>query len=159
MKKSTLTWIIIGVVFFIFILCASMYIILHKKVKIEEKEIEVKSTYNNPIVPEGFKKVETQSASWEIENGIPKGWNNGLVIEDEIGNQFVWVPKVALTNENIIKNYQYSKQEQNKNQLEEQLKKYNEQIEKYGGFYISRYEAGVSDEMQKNTTNISSRNQ
>ena len=148
MKKSTLTWIIIGVVFFIFILCASMYIILHKEVKIEEKEIEVKSTYNNPIVPEGFKKVETQSASWEIENGIPKGWNNGLVIEDEIGNQFVWVP-----------NYQYSKQEQNKNQLEEQLKKYNEQIEKYGGFYISRYEAGVSDEMQKNTTNRSSRNQ
>lgn len=21
-----------------------------------------------------------------------KGWNSGLVIEDEIGNQFVWVP-------------------------------------------------------------------
>ena len=51
-----------------------------------------KSSYNNPIVPEGFKKIETDTASWELENGIPKGWNSGLVIEDEIGNQFVWVP-------------------------------------------------------------------
>ena len=29
------------------------------------------------------------------------------------------------------------------------------QIEKYGGFYIARYEAGVSDDMQKNIHNIS----
>lgn len=37
------------------------------------------STYNCPIVPEGFKKIETEFASWELEEGIPKGWNKGLV--------------------------------------------------------------------------------
>ena len=55
-------------------------------------QVEKVSTYNNPIVPEGFKKVETDFASWKLESGIPKGWNKGLVIEDDIGNQFVWVP-------------------------------------------------------------------
>jgi hypothetical protein len=33
----------------------------------------------NPYIPEGFKYVEGQ-------------WNTGFVIEDESGNQFVWVP-------------------------------------------------------------------
>lgn len=112
----------------------------------QEKGRDMTSAYNNPIVPKGFKKVETDSASWKLENGIPKGWNNGLVIEDEIGNQFVWIPNVEVTNENLIKIYNYDMQDAE--QKAEQLKKYNEQIEKYGGFYIARYEAGISEEMQ-----------
>ena len=81
------------------------------------------------IVPNGFKKVETETASWELENGIPKGWNNGLVIEDEIGNQFVWIPVPD---------------------------RYEEQDYKYGGFYVARFEAGVSENMQQTINNISS---
>lgn len=47
--------------------------------------------YNNPVIPAGFKAIE-EGASWSNKNGIISGWNQGLVIEDEIGNQFVWVP-------------------------------------------------------------------
>ena len=42
-------------------------------------------SYNNPIIPKGFKAIE-DGAIW------PTDWNNGLVIEDSTGNQFVWVP-------------------------------------------------------------------
>lgn len=59
-----------------------------------------------------YLKVETESASWELENGFPKGWNNGLVIEDEIGNQFVWIPNMKLTDEYLIKYYKYTEQDQ-----------------------------------------------
>ncbi len=118
-----------------------------------EEISKVISTYNNPIVPKGFKKIETSSASWDLENGIPKGWNNGLVIEDEIGNQFVWVPNVKVTDENLVKTYNYNIQEPM--QREEQLKRYNKQIEKYGGFYIGRYEVGLSKEMQDNIKEFS----
>ena len=65
------------------------------------------SKFNNPLVPEGFKKVETNSASWELDTeGNPKGWNNGLVIEDEKGNQFVWIPCTLTGYNNTV---QYSK--------------------------------------------------
>jgi hypothetical protein len=47
------------------------------------------ATYSNPIIPEGFKPVNTATASW---NTLSTDWNNGLVIEDVSGNQFVWVP-------------------------------------------------------------------
>lgn len=65
-----------------------------KEIPAEEKYNNIKniSTYDNPIVPEGFTKVETDTASWEEVNGKPKGWDKGLVIKDNIGNEFVWVP-------------------------------------------------------------------
>ena len=49
----------------------------------------------NPVIPKGFKTVDTESAKWVyIDNNkqVVQGWNDGLVIEDEKGNQFVWVP-------------------------------------------------------------------
>ena len=63
----------------IVILLAITYIILftnkteEPKVEKETEKIEIKriSTYNNPIVPKGFKKVETETASWEEVEGIP----------------------------------------------------------------------------------------
>lgn len=97
---------------------------------------DVVSTYNNPYIPEGFKTVETEKASWEKdENGNIIGYNNGLVIEDEIGNQFVWVPVEEKEIEQDIKDY-YIKEELFETERE------NKQISKYGGFYIARYEAG-----------------
>lgn len=99
----------------------------------EKNQIEIVNAYNNPIIPEGFKKVETETASWELdENGNPKGWNEGLVIEDEKGNQFVWVPN-------------------NKSQIHDS----NELIVKHSGFYISRYEAGLPEELQNLKNDIS----
>lgn len=103
--------------------------------------------YNNPIVPTGFKKVETESASWQLENGVPKGWNNGLVIEDEIGNQFVWVPLKSIDSYRKIYTITYKMPRDDKDE--------SVQLEKYSGFYVARYEAGVSKEMQNTLTDIS----
>lgn len=109
-------------------------------------------SYNNPIVPEGFNKIETSTASWNLENNIPIGWNKGLVIEDELGNQFVWVP-VDINNLNYPEHcYTWDKfYLYNNDNLDETIKK-------YGGFYIARFEAGVSEKLQNIKTNISAEN-
>lgn len=107
----------------------------------EENKIFKVSTYNNPIIPKGFEKVETENASWEKdENGNIKGWNNGLVIQDEIGNQFVWIP---ISDKYVDEEFIISDNE-------EEI-----QLFKYGGFYVSRFEAGVPKNLQSNLESIS----
>ncbi len=140
------------------IICCSIlgFILIINKdnnIEIQVKDIHPIGAYNNPIIPKGFKKVETVDASWELINGIPKGWNNGLVIEDEIGNQFVWVP-VNIQDEEYIKISNESDKYYKINDISTNVKEEN-QILKYGGFYISRYEAGVPDLLKNNYTNIS----
>ncbi len=104
----------------------------------QNDDIIVKYKYTNPIVPDGFRAVETSDASWEIEeNGYIKGWNDGLVIEDEIGNQFVWIP---YTDNAIFTD----------NQKEDE-----KLLLKYSGFYISRYEAGLPEKLRDLKDNIS----
>lgn len=114
----------------------------------EYEDVKKIREYNNPVVPEGFNKVETDTASWELdENGNPKGWNNGLVIEDTIGNQFVWVPVNSIQYEKLLKTY-VSKTISNED------RRLLEPVKKYSGFYVARYEAGVSIEMQEGLSNI-----
>lgn len=99
--------------------------------------------YNNPVIPKGFFPVNTHDASWNISLGIPTGWNNGLVIQDASGNQFVWVPidgtnvifekwcrvKISYDNPNI---WDYPNPTGfNKSKIKDV----------YKGFYIARYEA------------------
>lgn len=117
-----------------------------KKINEDLENIEKVSRYNNPIIPNGFHKVETDSATWILdEEEKPRGWNNGLVIEDDIGNQFVWVPY----DESYQKGY-----DKLKDYLDDefQVKK---QIKKFGGFYIARFEAGVPIDRQNTLQNIS----
>lgn len=126
----------------IILLLIPLLIVLTNKSVDNNNSTEKLCEYNNPIVPEGFKKVETETASWNLENGIPKGWDNGLVIEDSIGNQFIWIP---VDGENVkydasISNFR------NDYQIPQDVEY---QIKRYGGFYISRYEAGISDELQE----------
>ncbi len=119
--------------------------------KDELKDIQNISTYDNPIIPKNFKKIETETASWELdENNKPKGWNDGLVIEDENGNQFVWIPvneeKLTYNNElpNTITN----------DTLPIGIDDEYTQIKKRGGFYISRYEIGLPEVSQKDKITI-----
>ena len=53
------------------------------------------ATSNNPIIPEGFKPIDTETSKWK-ENSNPKptadAIKNGLVIQDENNAEFVWVP-------------------------------------------------------------------
>ena len=45
-------------------------------------------------IPEGFSPVDVDDAKWGNEGEEPteESINKGLVIQDESGNQFVWVP-------------------------------------------------------------------
>ena len=123
----------------------------------KQKDIN-KYSFKNPVIPDGFFAVDTEQAKWERnKDGTLKDWNRGLVIEDSIGNQFIWIP-VDLENINyddipvkIDSEYTYNIKEFNSENKDEN------QILKYGGFYLSRYEAGVSDTMQENMTEISSK--
>lgn len=97
------------------------------------------TNYVNPPIPEGWEHVEGE-------------WNNGFVIQDFKGNQFVWVPVGFLDANGTLdgtnffekfgrRNYQddkFSDGEFNE-ELEEELRKQWESVQKYGGFYISRY--------------------
>lgn len=147
------------VIFFIILILLSILSInslyINKNTNVYEmyKDLKIISYYNSPVVPEGFKKVDTETASWKTENNIIKGWNNGLVIEDQKGNQFVWVPvNFSLDN---LKEYKKKDDFIITNTGEILTEKELLQLLKYQGFYISRYEAGISDELMHNTTNFS----
>ena len=100
---------------------------------------EYSGDYTNPPIPEGWEHVEGE-------------WDNGFVIQDSKGNQFVWVPVGFLDPNGTLdgsscsekfgrRNYQddeFSDGEFNE-ELEEELHKQWESVQKYGGFYISRY--------------------
>ena len=159
--KKYLKTICYGIITGIAIIVITICIIVKNKnnikvdnVESDKIEIPKVSSYNNPIIPNGFHKIETDSASWELNNGIPKGWNDGLVIEDDIGNQFVWVPvdinNTIFEERDLKYNYAYNKETMDNTEKE------NLQILKYEGFYIARYEAGISDEISSKTDEYNS---
>lgn len=94
------------------------------------------AAYNNPIIPKGFKAIN-DGTTW------PADWNEGLVIEDEFGNQFVWVP-VDGSNVPYAKWCEkgvYYSDVQGDDKSPASINEM-EQITKYGGFYIGRFESG-----------------
>jgi len=104
---------------------------------LKEQSIKVNKTgsYNEPYIPNGFHYVEGN-------------FNDGYVIEDKIGNQFVWIPCRNYINDDILelKRYNFDISE-NLSIIEsfedkENLKEFIESVGKYEGFYIARYEAG-----------------
>ncbi len=98
------------------------------------------ASYNNPIIPKGFKAINTTDASW---TNLSTDWNLGLVIEDEAGNQFVWVP-VDGVNVPYAKwtttGVPYSDSNLSDDTLPSNFNE-QDQITKYKGFYIARYES------------------
>lgn len=112
-------------------------------------------------LPKGFKVSE------EIEE--PKV-SSGIVIVDDTGDkqtngsEFVWVPVENTTYESFkekfvsINGYLYGSLDLNFDKYKsgsgetEEYKKMCASIFKYGGFYIARYEAGVSDKMLNKLT-------
>ena len=104
-------------------------------------------SYKNPVIPQGFKAVNVGNAEWSYKDSKKdevKGWNEGLVIEDEIGNQFVWVP-VDGSNVTYVKwgtignSYSSCSDDTSAIPVTE-----NTQIDTYHGFYVARYEAGLT---------------
>ena len=106
-------------------------------------------SYKNPVIPQGFKAVDEGSATWTYKDETQTevtGWNEGLVIQDTIGNEFVWVP-VDGTNVPYAKwctignSYSSCSDDTSAIPVTE-----NTQIDTYHGFYVARYEAGLTTE-------------
>ncbi len=105
-------------------------------------------TYYNPIIPKGFAPVNEGEAIW----GSADGWNNGLVVKDKDGNEFVWIPVESSSDEefkNKFVTYKWTLDDtefEKYNEVEdEEFNLTKESIKKNGGFYIARYEAGISE--------------
>ena len=95
---------------------------------------------------------------------IPKGFtykegtkDTGLVIQDEKGNEFVWVPANEST---YVKDTSFSSRDNIKptddDTLPNGITDETADVVKYGGFYIGRYEAGIpeGDTSPSNETGI-----
>ena len=102
--------------------------------------VNVEVTYPDGKVwiPEGF-KIAKDSAS-KVQDGV--------VIEDKEGNQFVWVPVATIadykrtwyTGDGAFRYYSEALPEDEKTS-----------VERYKGFYIGRYEAGDKDSTEAST--------
>lgn len=68
----------------------------NKEPKVGEKNTKTSTidgglaSESNPIIPKGYTPINTEEAKWDGENG-PE-YNKGLVIKDDNGNEWVWVP-------------------------------------------------------------------
>ncbi len=143
----------------------------------EEKDTVngAKGNSNNPTIPAGFRPINTNGANWGDGEQAPskEAVNNGLVIEDRDGNQFVWVPcyvdasqQIVGTNYPKYEQYTYTGGQdtdagatqvdnngwktwdyrQYKDWEDTEAKGYGEaSVKQYGGFWIGRYEAGIPE--------------
>ena len=101
------------------------------------------------------KSEEWKNTIAEIKDGvpIPKGFtykegtkDTGLVIQDEKGNEFVWVPANEST---YVKDTSFPSRDNIKptgdDTLPNGITDETADVKKYGGFYIGRYEAGIPE--------------
>ena len=118
---------------------------------------------DNPTIPEGFRPVDTETSEWGDGTTAPvaEDIKNGLVIEDKNLNQFVWVP-VTYSDFKRYEGYyngsldsmlsncgEANSSGNNTNaQVTESSTTQTEaqnmyaSVERNGGFYVGRYEAG-----------------
>ena len=99
------------------------------------------------------KSEEWKDTMADVRDGvpIPKGFtykegtrDTGLVIQDEKGNEFVWVPATGST---YVKDTSFKGvTPTGDNTLPNGITDETVDVVKYGGFYIGRYEAGIPEE-------------
>ena len=128
--------------------------------------------YNNPTIPKGFKAVDTETAKWNDSNGWQNGLVIEDATSDPVtqGSQFVWVPVQNYEDFHLIEGYSNNKlqtqltatnpsreagantegtkpglpnEKNTTNGTTESIAMYSS-VNKYGGFYIARYEAGIN---------------
>ena len=102
------------------------------------KNTEVTYPDGKVWIPEGF-KISKDSAS-TVQNGV--------VIEDKGGNQFVWVPVATLADYKRTWYTEYDSFSSYSEALPEDEKT---SVERYKGFYIGRYEAGDKESTKSKT--------
>ena len=130
------------------------------KITPETKTYNLKTngTYYNPIVPAGFAPINEGEAIW----GSADGWTKGLVIQDENGNQFVWIPVDNIEKYAKDTNYNSSTGDMDFNSfdsvsLPSGIASESTDVQNNGGFYIGRYEAGTPDGTSSTNLNNTTR--
>lgn len=102
-------------------------------------------TYDFPIILDGFEHIEGT-------------WDTGYVIVDELGNEFVWVPVGVLNIQkpsDAFKKYYLDKNKET--EITQEYQAILDSIDKYGGYYIARYESsltGATNKTSMGTTNV-----
>ena len=112
--------------------------------------------------------VEVSVIAEMTEDGvpIPRGFTyvtgtkeTGTVIEDSIGNQFVWIPATEDAygkDFDFPSSYGATASNTSDDKLPSGITDETADVKKYGGFYIGRYEAGIptGDTAPRNTTGV-----
>ena len=112
-----------------------------------------KPSYNNPVIPTGFSAKESNNVTWKDENndGVVDDLDQGLVITDSDNNEYVWIPvdgtKIKYEKWEGSRSTDYTvKASQTKDDsLPTGITSEEDQITKYGGYYVARYEASLPD--------------
>ncbi len=125
-----------------------------------ETENNTEYKWFSEVTDGATKKSESVRDEWknkiaeEVEGvPIPKGFKHkegtkdtGLVIQDEKGNEFVWVPATEST---YVKDTSFPSRNNIKptgdDTLPNGITDETADVKKYGGFYIGRYEAGIPE--------------
>ena len=123
---------------------------------------EIYTSIDEVISPETFSEIYDETTEYK-ENGVTTAWipsgfsvgtseginktANGLVIRDDIGNEFVWIPISATTTSSFddirtTKSDRYYTEPDSSAQAEYEAMRESAIAKK--GFYIARYEAGCS---------------
>ena len=127
-----------------------------------ETENNVEYKWFSEITGGATKKSESVRSEWkekiaeEVDGvPVPKGFtykegtkDTGLVIQDEKGNEFVWVPATENTyvkDFSFLSYYQASASNTSDDTLPTGITDETADVKKYGGFYIGRYEAGIPE--------------
>ena len=122
-----------------------------------ETENNTEYKWFSEVTDGATKKSESVRSEWkekiaeEVEGvPVPKGFtykegtkDTGLVIKDENGNEFVWVPATESTyrKDTSFPGVTPRRDDTLPNGIDETA-----DVVKYGGFYIGRYEAGIPEE-------------
>ena len=130
------------------------------KVEFVKEKTKVEFSDGNVIIPEGFKIADVPASKVQ----------DGVVIEDKDGNQFVWVPvatiadykrtaysaNVATEEMDIATNSIKIKPNSSSSYyyIEALPEDEKTSVERYKGFYIGRYEAGDKDSTEASTPNL-----
>ncbi|MEG1705104.1 MAG: hypothetical protein RR290_00830 [Clostridia bacterium] len=104
------------------------------------------STWSNPYIPKGFSK-STVAGETEV--------TTGFVIKDNNNeNEFVWIPVADFSKFSRVEyNNGLTVAQCNEDKAQPELAAIYASVEKYGGYYIARYEAGLPDTTSPATLN------
>ena len=111
------------------------------------------ASYRNPVIPVGFETVQTDSAKWKKSDAYQSDWNEGLVIKSITdGSEFVWIPVKdgvgtdgAYTDNESVQYKKWNTMNYTSD-VPAGINKEEDQIKKYGGFYVARYEASYTNQ-------------